>query len=290
MKYLRSLYSSPPILRRSIVFVLLFVALVFIFFLSPWPGGDDWETFRGAVWRLLEGERLYGTRITHAYYSNPPWLAALLLPLGILPFKFGWAIVCAASLGAALLLVYRWQPQTGIVKPLLILLSPPMFYILMHGQIDALVLSGVWLPTQYWAIVALTKPQVAIGLIAGIPQRHWIRALALTGILVGLSLLLLGNWVEELLHQPSPFVGAGHNLWQHLWPFQVPAGVALVLLGMSRKDERLLVAGSPLLSPYAAISTLIGPWIAAVTYLSNWQAALVFLSWWGAVLYRGLVG
>src|SRR5690606_16539584 len=147
--------------RQNVVFALtLFAILTFAFFVSPWPGGDDWETFQGAAQRLLDGESLYGTRITHAYYSNPPWLATLLIPLGLLPFKLGWAILCAASLGAALLLLRRWQPQAGLVKPLLILLSPPMVYILMHGQIDALVISGVWLPTQYWAIVALTKPQV----------------------------------------------------------------------------------------------------------------------------------
>jgi hypothetical protein len=59
---------------------------------------------------------------------------------------------------------------------------------------------------------------------------------------------------------------------------------------MSRQDERLLVSGSPLLSPYAATSTLIGPWIAAITVLSNRQAVVVFLSWWAAVIYRGLAG
>ena len=270
--------------------VAVFFILVIAFLVSPWPGGDDWETFRGAAQRVIAGDSLYGTRVTHAYYSNPPWLAALLLPLGLMPFKLGWAILSAFSLGAALLLLHRWQPRAGVVKPLLILLSPPMVYILMHGQIDALLISGVWLPTQYWAIVALTKPQIAIGLIAGVPRQHWLRASILTGLVVGLSLLLWGNWVEELLHQPSPFVSAGHNLWKYLCPYQIPAGVALVLLGMSRKDERLLIAGSPLLSPYAATSSLIGPWIAAITYLSNQQAALVFLSWWGAVFYRGLVG
>jgi len=265
--------------------------LVLAFWFSPWPGGDDWETFHGAAQRLMEGDQpLYGTRITHAYYSNPPWLAALLIPLSLLPFKLGWAITASATLGAALLLLHRWQPQAGFVKPVLILLAPPMLYTLMHGQIDALIISGVWLPAECWGIVALTKPQVAIGLLAGIPRQHWLRAAAFTALLLILSLVLVGNWIGDLLNQPAPFVSAGHNLWRGLWPFQIPAGVALVALGMSRQDERLLIAGSPLLSPYAAISTLLGPWIAMITYLANWQAILVFLSWWGAVIYRGLMG
>lgn len=277
--------------RRDVAFVFfLFAVLVTAFVASPWPGGDDWETFQGAARRLLSGDALYGSRITHAYYSNPPWLAAFLVPLGILPFKLGWALICAASLGAALLLLHRWQPRAGMVKPILVLLSPPMIYILMHGQIDVLVISGVWLPSQYWAVVALTKPQVAIGLIAGIRRQQWLKTVLVTAILLIVSLLALGNWIEAFLSQPAPFVEADHNLWRALWPFQVPAGVALIVLGISRKDERLLISGSPLLSPYAAISTLIGPWIAAISYLSNQQATLVFLSWWGAVFYRSLVG
>ncbi len=286
---LRASSLSHNVSRRDIAFgTVLFVVLVVAFVVSPWPGGDDWETFQGAAQRLLSRDSLYGSRITHAYYSNPPWLAALLVPLGILPFKLGWAFICATSLGAALLLLHRWQPRAGMVKPFLVLLSPPMFYILMHGQIDALVISGVWLPSQCWAIVALTKPQVAIGLAAGIQRKQRLKAVLVTAVLLALSVLVLGNWIEAFLNQPAPFVEADHNMWRGLWPFQVPAGVALVALGISRNDERLLISGSPLLSPYAAISTLIGPWIAAVTYLSNRQATLVFLSWWGAVIYRSL--
>lgn len=291
MQPLRSSTSTLRLPRQNAALVIvLFAVLVIAFLVGPWPGGDDWETFHGAARRVLSGESLYETRITHAYYSNPPWLAVLFVPLGVLPFKLGWAILSAASLGAALLLLHRWQPRAGIVKPVLVLLSPPMIYILMHGQIDVLVISGVWLPAQYWAVVALTKPQVAIGLIAGVPRAQWVRAGLLTLGLVALSLLVFGNWIAAFLDQPAPYVEAGHNLWRDLWPFQVPAGVALVLLGMSRKDERLLISGSPLLSPYAATSTLIGPWIAAITLLSNRQATVVFLSWWAAVVYRGLAG
>ena len=78
------------------------------------------------------------------------------------------------------------------------------------------------------------------------------------------------------------------NLWLGLWPFQVPAGVTLLLFGLSRKDERLLLAASPFLSPYATISSMLGPWLAVLMFLEKWQAAIVWLSWWAAVAYRGL--
>lgn len=272
-----------------ISFSAVFVLLVLVFLVSPWSGGDDWETFHGAARRVLAGEPLYGTRVTHAYYSNPAWLALLLAPFGLLPMRLGWAMMCAVTLMLSLALLHRWEPRSGLLKPVLILLSPPTVYILLHGQIDGIVISAVFLPVEWWVLAALIKPQVAIGLLGGVPRADWLKTALVTGVVGLVTILIFGLWPLDLLEQPTPFVDAGHNLWRGLWPFQVPAGVALIALGYSRRDERLLIAGSPLLSPYAAISTLIGPWIAAVTYLSGWQSLLVFLSWWAAVIYRGVV-
>jgi hypothetical protein len=275
--------------RRDAAAVLaLLVVLTVLFTLIPWSG-DDWETFYGASQRVLNGDKLYGPLITHAYYSNPPWLALILTPLTLLPEKIGWALLCAATLMTSMLLLHAWtDAHPGLVKPLLVLTSPAMFYILLHGQIDVLIIAGVLLPEEWWPFVALTKPQVAIGLLFGTPPRRWLVAGMIVAAAVGITILLFGFWPSELMRQPTPFKNATHNLWLGLWPFQVPAGVVLILKGIQHRDGRLLVAGSPFLSPYAATSSLIGPWIAVVTYLTDWQGVIVWASWWGAVVYRGV--
>lgn len=267
-----------------------FIVLVTLFLASPWDGGDDWETFHGAARRLVDLDQrpFYGEKITHAYYSNPPWLAAFLLPLAALPLRVGWALVAAGTLGASALLLTRWEPGAHVVKMAALMLSPAMMYTVMHGQVDMLVLAGVFLPLEWWGLVALTKPQTALGLAVLVPPRLWLRAAIIVGVVVILSLIVLGPWPLDLIDQPSPFIDMEHNLWLNLWPFQVPAGVFLIVLGYSRKDERLLVAGSPLLSPYAAMSSMLGPWIAAITFLKPWQTLVVLLSWWGVVIARGL--
>lgn len=282
--------SDPELskLRLTILLAVVFALLVAVFLASPWPGGDDWETFHGAAQRVLDRDPLYGDLVTHAYYSNPAWFALLLAPFGLLPMRLGWAILSASTLIAGLALLRRWESHSGVIKPVLVLLSPPMIYTLLHGQIDTIIICAVFLPAEWWALAAFTKPQVTLGLLAGIPPTHWLRVVLVSGAVLAVTLVVFGLWPLDLIDQPTPFVDAGHNLWRGLWPFQVPAGVALIALGFSRKDERLLIAGSPLLSPYAAISTLVGPWIAAVTYLNNWQSSLVFASWWAAVIYRGL--
>ncbi len=276
---------------QSLVLLLLVLSLMtFLFLLTPWSG-DDWGIFHGAAKRILHRENLYATPITFGYYYNPPWAALAFTPLALVSEKFGWAVICAGTLMAILAVLRRWNPDTGIIKPVLALLSPPTMYIMLHGQIDALVLALVMLPSEWWALVAITKPQIAFGLLAGVPINKWQRVLLITGgVLLG-SIVLFGLWPLDLLNSPRPFVTGAHNLWLNLWPFQIPVGIALITAGWSlgkEPNERLLLAASPFLGPYATTSSLIGPWLVTLSYLSTFQATLVWASWWGAVIYRGI--
>ena len=269
-----------------VVWAIACSLLIAAFALSPVPAGDDWGIYYGSAQRILAGIPLYGQKVTFGYYYNPPWVAVLLIPLAFLPSHFGWSVLAAASLIGIVGLCRRWQ--MGMVRPALVLLSPPMMYTLLHGQIDALVISAMLLPREWWPLVSLTKPQVALSLALGVDRLHWGRAILVTTLALVLSVLAFGNWIGMAASQPRPFLQETHNLWLGLWPFQVPAGVALALLGLSRRDDRLLLAAPPFLSAYAATSSLLGPWLAVCSFLNEWQAALVLLSWWGAVVYRGL--
>ncbi len=284
MKLLRDISSELPAWSGVAMWVVLALLVTLGFALIPMAGGDDWETFHGAAQRILAGAPLYGERVTNSYYSNPPWVAALLLPLAVFPVKWGWAALSSLNLIALLFLTRRWNH--GLVKPLLVLTSPAAFYILLHGQIEPLILALLFLPKTWWPLAALSKPQIGLGMLFGVPRSMILRAAALAAGVLVLSLLLFGNWPAALLNQPSPFVGAAHNLWLGLWPFQVPAALILILLGIRRADDRLLVSAGPFASPYATTSSLIGPWMAVISFLKDWEAALVWAAWWGATAYR----
>ena len=273
-------------LRRWILIASAALILLLAFALVPIPGGDDWMTFSGAARRVLSGTPLYGSRVTDDYFSNPPWLAVLLVPLGVLPFRWGWSVLTVTSLVLVALLARRYK--AGGFKLALVLLSPPMIYMLLHGQIDALVLGFALLPSYMWPLGALTKPQVFAGMIFGLRGRQWLYAIGVTVLVVALSLLAFGNWPQQLLKQPMPFLSAAHNLWFGLWPFQVPVGVGLAILGIERREERYLLAASPFFLPYAATSSLLGPWLAVCTGLKGWQSSIVLLVWWGAVALRAI--
>lgn len=274
--------------REVLIFVFMLLILVTVFALAPVPPGtgDDWETFKGAAERILQGEPLYGEKVTHGYFSNPPWVALLFLPTSLLPFQWGWAVLCVVSLALIVVLSRTWKFGPG--KTALILLSPATFYLLLHGEIDVLVLSGMLLPRETWYFVALTKPQVAIGLVLGVGREKIIKASLVLIVALIATVPFFGFWPLDVLRQPTPFVGAAHNLWGGIWPFQIPAGIAMLLLGVRRKDERFFISASPFLSPYAATSSLLGPWMVLASFLKGWEATLVLVIWWGTVIYRML--
>ena len=273
--------------REIALYLLIFLFIAATFVLLPIQPGDDWTIFMRASQRVAAGTPLYGAPSIDLYYY-PPWMAAILAPIGLLPLKWSYALLLAASLIAAVFLVRRYA--AGRMKLVLFVLSPAMFYTLIHGQIDVLILAGVLLPAQWWPLLGVTKPQVALGLLFGVPRPKWRQAAVIALGALAVSLLLFPDWPLVIFRDPPPFRWHTHNLWLGLWPFQVPVGIGLLLLGIQRNDERFLLSASPFLLPYAALSSLSGPWLATLSSLKDWQAGVIWLSWWGAVVYRGLGG
>ena len=274
---------NPATAINIAIITATLILLVAGFYLSPVQTGDDWSVFYGAAHRVLAGESPFSRLVTFAYFSNPPWVAVALVPFAAVPYRLGWAVLSALSMSALVLVAHRWK--FGLFKTILSLVSPPMIYILIHCQIDMLILACLCLPSYLWPLAALAKPQAAFGMLFGVPRRHWLIAAGVTLAVIGVSFLVFGNWPLELIHQPKIMLAGRQNLWIGLWPFQIPAGVALILLGISRKDERILVAGSPCLSPYSTITSTVGPWLALNCALNNWQVLAVWTSWWAAIGY-----
>jgi len=254
------------------------IFLVIAFALVPLPRADDWETFYGAAQRVLDGTPLYGTKITFSHYYNPPWLAVLFAPLALLSPKWSVSVISVVSLFLVLLLCWHWK--LGILKVISILLSPPIFYLLLHGNVDAIILGGVLLPRECWLLVAMTKPQTAIALGLGVLQGDWKKTALITGSVLFLSFLFFGNWPAAILSQPKDMVYGGHNLFLHTWPYNIIIGVILAYLGWKKKDEKYLVGASPFFSPYAATSSLIGPLMLVIALVKDWQAVLIVTAYW----------
>jgi hypothetical protein len=276
--YNKAINYHSGMIWRFFLFGLSLCLLIVAFALAPLPGGDDWETFRGAAQRIIDGTPLYGTKITFSHYYNAPWLAVLFTPLSLLPFRWGWSVLSVVSILNVFLLCKRWK--MGRVKLIVILLSPPMMYMFLHGNIDAFVLGGVLLPKEFWPIVAVTKPQTTIALILGALNSKLRVTIFITVFIFIVSFAFFGNWPMAIAAQPVEMIDAGHNLFRGIWPFQVVFGLALAFFGWKYHDEKYLVGSSPFFSPYAATSTMLGPLMLLVSKVKNWQAVLIVCSYW----------
>ncbi len=157
---------------------------------------------------------------------------------------------------------------------------------------DILVLLFIFLPKELWAISALTKPQTTLGFgfaLLNYPHR-WIRTIIISVGIVGISFLIFGNWPMKILAQQyaEQNVSAGHNIFGGLWPFQLVIGLGLLSVAFDREDERIYIAASPFLMPYASTSSFIGTLLTAFSMIRHWQATIIWLAWWGGIVYRGL--
>lgn len=276
---------------RITIFVFTLISLIFLscaFYYSPIMTGDDWQTFYDTLGRVIIGENLFIESTSFAYYSNPPWLALLLLPLRIVPYRWGWSILSALSLVSVVVISYKLK--IGKIKFIALVLSPPFIYTVLHGQVDAIIMLGVLLPPKWWGVVALTKPQTVGGLIIQSLRRENIfKGFIILFIFLVITILLFGIWPLDLINQPKPFVSDHHNIWYGLWPFQVVVGIVLLLHSISTKKFLYQLAASPFMMPYATIGNLYGLWLSMCILLPEWHTVVVVITWWCAVVYRLLI-
>ena len=279
-----SKWKDIRVKKEALILALAFLLITAMFALFPLPGGDDWGFFRSFIHRLIQGESMYAERYNGLPFYYPPWVGALLVPFGALPSAWGRAFVTSLTLLLTILMCRRFKLSP--IQQAMVLLSPPMLYIFLHGQIDVLALAVFLLPRHFWLIGSITKPQVTIGLIFGLQREFFWKSVGIAAAITLASFIVFGLWPLEMLQQPREFTVMGFNVWGGLWPFQLPLGFALVFRAMQKNDDRYLIASSPFFLPYAATSSLIGPWIALSSMLEDWQAVVVLVVWWAASFSR----
>jgi hypothetical protein len=178
--------------KEIAILCLSFLVLVAIFFFAPLDFGGDWFVIQEAAKRLLKGEELYQfvqhLNMPHGYY-NPPWVAFLVSPIAFFPFRLSASIANAISIFGVLALSQRFKLSLPLT--ILMLVSPPVVFILVQGQVDIILMLLIFLPREWWAVVSITKPQIVGGLAFGLLRRYslWIKGSIITVIVFGISFL-----------------------------------------------------------------------------------------------------
>ncbi len=271
----------------SLIFELGFRAYA----LSP----SDFQTFLAASHRLMAGLPLYG-----GAFVSPPELAAILVPLTVVPLPVAYAIFVMASIGTLAWGTGSYASELGLNPwgtALAVVLSPQGWWGLMLGQPDALLvglllLAVVAVRHQRWAVAGaigpwlllkpdLTWPVVPL-LIAAAWQDAGARRQLGTGLALGASTFLLiagwllPRWATGLFHF------GGHSQFQELL-----SGLPDLLGGELRAAPAHQILASPLtwaivgvgIVAMAAACLLAQRRAASASQLAEWMLIIPLAIW-----------
>jgi len=116
----------------------------------------DWKV----LWRdTFHGQVVYGRP---GGLFLPPWGLLILIPLTYLPLCIGWGVMALWAFGGAFVWAPPWNSWRKHLPSLLVLLAAfPLLRQLADGNIEGLILGGLWLS---WLGVRDEKPAwVALG-------------------------------------------------------------------------------------------------------------------------------
>lgn len=282
-------------LSRSLLLASLALALWLVYAeLGP---GQDFLGYRAFALNLAD------YNLSRGMYS-PPWLALLMAPLAVLPGRWGYLLLLGLTLAAG---VFAARTLGG--KPLVVLLSAQMSWVLWWGQIDALTLVALAL-----AVLGHTRrswPLLAAGLVLAAIKPHVVavpvialwwwtpgsrtKSLAAAAGVTALSLAVWGNWPAVLAERLLPFsLSTTYRPWNAtLGPIALPLFVPALLVPLERPQRLLALAATAMLvSPYMPYySTLLLlvfplPWpLLALAFLGYLPSLIgTTLAWKGVVL------
>ena len=224
------------------VSILLFYSIFrVVFSIVGWNSGTnlDWYKVYYPALNTVDPFAVYG-------YFNPPWLAWILSPLGLLSATESHALWVAIIITLTARCVYVLGGNWLAV--LLTVTSPGFIITLVNGQVDILVLLG--LITGSWLLI-LIKPQVAgMAVVYDVLVERrvdWTAVFVATFSLI--VFLLFMTWPDR-----SGLVTQA-NITP--WPRGIPVGVALFAVSVYRRDKWLAAMTTFFFTPYLSGSSLL---------------------------------
>lgn len=261
----------------AVLFIVVSVMYYNVLPFAPSGFSCDWlDSYRPAIRAMFSGQSPYAIRPQFPI-SNPPWVFLLLSPIALLPPNLGSSVIFTAYLFGMGYAAYKMKAKpVGLAA---FLLSFAVISGAVNGQIDFLVVLGLFLPPQLGLFLVLAKPQVGIAVAlfwavaayrsGGLRQLMQVFFPVSAAFL--LSFGLYGFW-------PLGAIRFGSAPWNvSLFPWSILPGLALMFLAIRKQNVKLALPVSPMLSPYLAphswalalLSIVDGKWIVLAS-LASW--------------------
>lgn len=222
------------------VTILFFVFKVMLFGVIGWHDGlrlDWYDVYYPAI-QTFDPHSVFG-------YFNPPWLAWILSPLGLLTAVDAHVLWIVLILLLTVRCVYALGG--GALAVVLTVISPGFLVTIMNGQVDVLVLLGLALGS--WLLV-LVKPQVAGMAVLYDVFKGRIDWASIAVAVVSAVVFVL------FLSRPSS-AGPAWGVSIAPWPWGLPLGALLFGWALFRRDKWLAALSTFFFAPYLSGSSLI---------------------------------
>jgi hypothetical protein len=246
----------------GLAFILLIACLVVALYYFPVTYGDWWAYFRPAALSLANPYQVRGV-------LNPPWTFVLLHPLAVLPGRWGGVGIAFLSIVAVALLL------RSPAKLVAVSASAPFIFVMVLGQLDALVLYGLMLPSSLGPLLILAKPQ---GAVLTVLTRINRRSLLVLGVVLVISMLVWGFWPAQMLRSglvPDELRNAS------FFPFSLPLVPVLLYFGIKRRSDAFLCWATLCASPFFQMHSVLPAIACTIRETNDWRiwALLPILSW-----------
>jgi hypothetical protein len=262
-----------------VIFFLIPATVAAIYPIIPFSRGDWAVYFLPATRAFLNGQSPYNVT---GFYS-PPWTLIPLIPISLLPERLGSAIISAINPFMFALVAYKMGARPTIAAA--VSLSWPVLVGSVNINISFMPLLGLLLPPWLGIFFLLAKPQIGIAGAIFLIFMAWrkgdyknvIKLLLPITVVTALSFFLYGFW-------PAVMVSASQNDWNlSFWPWSLPIGVLVFILGIRRNNILEALPASLFLSPYITADSTI---VLFFGFLSSTVLTLMFLvlSWVWAYL------
>jgi hypothetical protein len=247
------------------------------------PNPVDWTLFyRPAALALVSGSSPY----TIGSFFNAPWILLPLIPFALLPYRVGVAAWFVANL--AIFLYICWRMAARPIAGAAFMCSLPVIVSLLFGQVDGLVLLGLFLPRYLGLMLLLAKPQIGIVVALFLLVEIWresgwkqvIKTFAPVTVLFLISFALFGLW--PLAYNPASLISTDHNT--SLWPGSLMIGLPLIVYAFRTRRENFAWMSAPFFSPYVAPQS----WSVALLGLMHNDVEMIAasLATWAMFIYR----
>lgn len=261
--------------QKRLIFLLLGISLIALTWAAYFyiPISVDWDKgYKPPTNLLLQGRSPYELD----YILVPPWTFLPLIPFALLPPGLDRAVLFTVSVLTFACVAYYLGAKPLII--LVIILSYPVFFSLVYGNLEWLISLGFILPSQIGLFFVLIKPQLGIpialfwlveawrlGRIKEIVRVFWPVTMAFL-----IAFMIFGFWPAKTLK--LDVIAAEYN--SSLWPQSIPIGLGLLIAAIRTRKKSLAMISTPFLSPY------VGPqsWSISILGLAALPLDVTFVS------------